>query len=179
MKVRRRADLIRVQLADSEAHLLAGLIDDFATMLSQAEASDPAMQRLYPDGYTDDDEASAEFRELVAADLTTARAGRLRACRAELPDGSGTISLDDEAADRWLRVLNDLRLTLGVRLGHHRGGRAGLRRSGGQHLPLAERRAGSAGQPTDGIAARKGRRLRPGGQPGADLCAPEPGGYRG
>jgi Domain of unknown function (DUF2017) len=117
VKVRRRADLIRVQLADSEAHLLAGLIDDFATMLGQAEASDPAMQRLYPDGYTDDDEASAEFRDLVAADLTTARADRLQACRAELPDGSGIISLDDEAADRWLRVLNDLRLTLGVRLG--------------------------------------------------------------
>jgi hypothetical protein len=117
VKVRRRADLIRVQLADSEAHLLAGLIDDFAAMLVQAGPTDPAMQRLYPDGYTDDDEASAEFRQLVAADLTTARTGRLQACRAELPDGSGTISLDDEAADRWLRVLNDLRLTLGVRLG--------------------------------------------------------------
>jgi hypothetical protein len=117
VKVRRRAELIRVQLAESEAYLLAGLIDDFAVMLEQADASDPAMQRLYPDGYSDDDEAAAEFRELVAGDLTTARIGRLQACRAELPDGSGTISLDEEATDRWLRVLNDLRLTLGVRLG--------------------------------------------------------------
>ena len=117
MKVRRRAELIRVQLADSESYLLAGLIDDFAAMLDQAEATDPAMQRLYPDGYTEDEDASAEFRELVAGDLTAARTGRLQACRAELPDGSGTISLDEEAADRWLRVLNDLRLTLGVRLG--------------------------------------------------------------
>lgn len=117
MKVRRRAELIRVQLADSESYLLAGLIDDFAAMLEQADAADPAMRRLYPDGYSDDDEASAEFRGLVAGDLTLARTGRLQACRAELPDGSGTISLDGEAADRWLRVLNDLRLTLGVRLG--------------------------------------------------------------
>ncbi len=117
MKVRRRAEQIRVQLADSESHLLAGLIDDFAAMLKQVDDADPAMQRLYPDGYSDDDEASAEFRRLVAADLTMARVGRLQTCRAELPDGSGTICLNDEAADRWLRVLNDLRLTLGVRLG--------------------------------------------------------------
>ena len=34
-------------------------------------------------------------------------------CRAELPAGTGRISLDAEAADRWLRVLNDLRLALG------------------------------------------------------------------
>jgi hypothetical protein len=117
VKVRRRAELLRVQLADSESHLLAGLIEDFAAMLTQADAHDPAMQRLYPDGYSNDDEASAEFRELVQADLTTDRTGRLQACRAELPDGSGTIMLSEEAADRWLRVLNDLRLTLGVRLG--------------------------------------------------------------
>jgi hypothetical protein len=117
VKVRRRAELLRVQLADSESHLLAGLIEDFAAMLTEADGTDPAMQRLYPDGYSDDDEASTEFRDLVQADLTTARTGRLQACRAELPDGSGTITLSEEAADRWLRVLNDLRLTLGVRLG--------------------------------------------------------------
>jgi hypothetical protein len=106
-----------MQLADSESHLLAGLIEDFAAMLSQADAADPAIQRLYPDGYSDDDEASAEFRELVQSDLATARTGRLQACREELPDGSGTIELSEEDADRWLRVLNDLRLTLGIRLG--------------------------------------------------------------
>lgn len=117
MKVRRRADSLRMQLADSESHLLAGLIEDFSAMLAEADRDDPAMQRLFPDGYTDDDEASAEFRELVAGDLNSARTGRLQQCRAELPDGSGTISLDDEATERWLRVLNDLRLTLGVRLG--------------------------------------------------------------
>src|SRR5206468_962837 len=83
----------------------------------QADAADPAIQRLYPDGYSDDDEASAEFRELVQSDLANSRTGRLQACREELPDGSGTIELSEEGADRWLRVLNDLRLTLGIRLG--------------------------------------------------------------
>lgn len=117
MKVKRKAAEIRVQLADSESSLLAGLIDDFATMLAEPDLTDPAVQRLFPDGYTDDRDASAEFRELVQHDLNLGRTGRLEQCRAELPDGGGTISLDDEAVDRWLRVLNDLRLTLGTRLG--------------------------------------------------------------
>jgi hypothetical protein len=75
------------------------------------------IQRLYPDGYTDDDEASREYRELVHSDLQAGRIGRLQACRAELPLGGGRMELDDEALDRWLRELNDLRLGLGTRLG--------------------------------------------------------------
>jgi len=117
VKVKRKADLVRMQLADSESSLLSGLIEDFTAMLAENQASDPAVQRLYPDGYTDDDAASAEFRELVQADLQHERTGRLDQCRSELPDGDGVIMLDDEALDRWLRVLNDLRLTLGIRLG--------------------------------------------------------------
>lgn len=116
MKVKRKAEHIRVQLADSEVSLLAGLIDDFAAMLTEPDPDDPAVQRLFPDGYTDDEAASAEFRDLVQSDLVEGRTGRLEQCRAELPDSAGTISLDDEALDRWLRVLNDLRLTLGTRL---------------------------------------------------------------
>ncbi|HEX2903216.1 MAG TPA: DUF2017 family protein [Jatrophihabitans sp.] len=117
MRVKRKADVLRVQLADSESSLLAGLIDDFATMLAEPDLTDPALHRLFPDGYADDQDASAEFRELVQTDLKLGRSGRLEQCRAELPDGAGTISLDVEAVDRWLRVINDLRLTLGTRLG--------------------------------------------------------------
>jgi hypothetical protein len=117
VKVVRKAQLLRVDLAEAESSLLAGLLDDFTAMLAVPDLADPVYQRLYPDGYTDDDEASAEYRELVEADLQAGRAGRLQSCRAELPDGDGRISLDGEAADRWLRVLNDLRLALGTRLG--------------------------------------------------------------
>jgi hypothetical protein len=78
---------------------------------------DPALQRLFPNGYTDDEDASAEFRELVVADLMSDRIARLAQCRAELPVAGGRFALDDEAADRWIRVLNDLRLTIGVRIG--------------------------------------------------------------
>jgi hypothetical protein len=116
MKVVRRAELLRVDLTDVESSLLAGLLDDFASVLARPDLADPVFQRLFPDGYTDDDAASVEYREMVESDLRADRTDRLRSCRADLPDGAGRISLDGEAADRWLRVLNDLRLSLGTRL---------------------------------------------------------------
>jgi hypothetical protein len=117
MKVRRKAGVLRVDLTEAEAALLAGLLDDLADVVVEPDPDDPVIQRLYPDGYSDDDEASREYRELVQADLQAERIGRLQACRAELPAGNGRMALDEEAVDRWLRVLNDLRLGLGTRLG--------------------------------------------------------------
>ncbi|MGI8668186.1 MAG: DUF2017 family protein [Jatrophihabitans sp.] len=117
MRVRRRAALLRLELAEAESSLLAGLLEDFAVMLADPDPADPVIRRLYPDGYREDEVASAEYRELVERDLRAERSGRLQLCRAELPDGGGRFSLDEEAADRWLRVLNDLRLALGTRLG--------------------------------------------------------------
>jgi hypothetical protein len=117
MKARRKSGLLRVDLTESEAALLAGLFDDLAEALAEPDPQDPVIQRLYPDGYTDDEEASREYRELVHGDLQAGRIGRLQACRAELPHRGGRMELDDEALDRWLRELNDLRLGLGTRLG--------------------------------------------------------------
>ncbi len=116
MKARRRGALIRVDLTGTEVDLLAAMLDDFGLLLEEPDPADPVIQRLYPDGYTDDDEASEEYRGLVESDLRTERSARLQACRAELPEGGGRLELDAEAADRWLRVLNDLRLALGTRL---------------------------------------------------------------
>ena len=117
MKVRRKSGVLRVDLSDTEVALLSGLLDDFADTLAEPDSDDPVIQRLYPAGYFDDEEAAKEYRELVESDLRAERIGRLQACRAELPPGGGRMALDDEATDRWLRVLNDLRLALGTRLG--------------------------------------------------------------
>jgi len=106
MKVRRKSGVLRMDVADAEIALLSGLLDDFADLLAEPDSDDPVVQRLYPAGYTDDPAAAQEYRELVESDL-----------RAELAAGAGRLSLDDEATDRWLRVLNDLRLALGTRLG--------------------------------------------------------------
>ena len=117
MKARRKAGVLRAELTEAEAALISGLLDDFAEALAEPDPDDPVIQRLYPAGYTDDDEASREYRDLVQGDLQAQRIGRVRGCRAELPAGGGRMALDDEALDRWLRVLNDLRLGLGTRLG--------------------------------------------------------------
>jgi hypothetical protein len=117
MRLRRKSGVLRVELTGTEVALLGGLLDDFADTLAEPDADDPVIQRLFPAGYTDDQAAAQEYRELVESDLKAERIGRLQACRAELPPGGGRMALDDEATDRWLRVLNDLRLALGTRLG--------------------------------------------------------------
>jgi hypothetical protein len=122
VKVRRKGAVLRVDVYETEAALLGVLFDDLGQLFAETNAAeagpmDPVVERLFPDGYTDDEAASAEYRDLVAASLREERIGRLQACRAEVPDGAGRFELDDEAADRWLRVLNDLRLALGTRLG--------------------------------------------------------------
>lgn len=123
MRIWRQDDRLAIEVEAEESAMLAMLLDGLEALLS-GEADeidpvtgvDPALARLYPDGYADDDQAAAEFRELVGADLASERTGRLQACRAELPIGGGTMTLDEEAGDRWIRVLNDVRLVLGVRL---------------------------------------------------------------
>lgn len=79
---------------------------------------DPALVRLLPDAYGDDDpDASADFRRYTEGDL---RAGKRAGCTtvlATLPAVEGTLQLDREQAMAWLGCLNDLRLVLGTRLG--------------------------------------------------------------
>jgi Domain of unknown function (DUF2017) len=117
VKVKRKGPVLRVDLQPSEASLLATLCDDLTELLDADDEEDPAIRRLYPDGYTDDESASAEYRGLVAADLRSERSARIQVIRAQLPGTGGRVELDAEAVDRWLRVLNDLRLVLGTRLG--------------------------------------------------------------
>jgi hypothetical protein len=117
VKARRRGHHVRVDFHAVEADLLESLFDEIGALLAEPDADDPVVKRLYPAGYTDDAEAAAEFRELVAGSLRTERLARLDACRRDLPPDGGRIELDAAAVDRWIRVLNDVRLGLGTRLG--------------------------------------------------------------
>jgi hypothetical protein len=79
---------------------------------------DPALARLFPDGYTDDPEASADFRRYTEPGLRTAKRVALETVLATLAEpGGGRLTLDATGADAWLRALNDTRLVLGERLG--------------------------------------------------------------
>jgi hypothetical protein len=117
MRAKRKGSVLRVDLQGAEPSVLVTLFDDFEVLLASEDDQDPALNRLYPAAYADDDAASQEYRDMVMADLRDERCARLRRCRDEVRGCTGRIELDDEAADRWIKVLNDLRLTLGTRLG--------------------------------------------------------------
>jgi hypothetical protein len=77
---------------------------------------DPALARLLPDAYTDDPEAAGEFRKYTEQGLRSAKQESARMVLATLPADGGRVKLSGEQAEAWLRALNDVRLTLGVRL---------------------------------------------------------------
>ena len=134
---RRRDGSYVVRLDPSEAGVLHTLFSELVAMLDDGgngaadsddpiaaalggfgereRPADPALARLLPDAYADDEEASAEFRRYTEGDL---RAGKIEAARTakESLGAGGKIELTEEQAQAWLGVLNDLRLTLGTRL---------------------------------------------------------------
>jgi hypothetical protein len=95
--------------------------DDLAAMVGFAEDAelpdDPVLARLLPDAYSDDPEASGEFRRYTEQGLRSGKTAAARTVLATLPPGGGRIRLSEPEAQAWLRALNDIRLALGTRLG--------------------------------------------------------------
>jgi hypothetical protein len=115
VKVSRKRGGVRIRLDDVERNLLVSLFSDLALALDDLAEDDPVRQRLYPAGYDDPDQA-AEFREMTENSLRVDRDDRIAQCTADL-GGEGELFLDADAADRWIKVLNDLRLAIGTRIG--------------------------------------------------------------
>ncbi|MFF7181735.1 DUF2017 family protein [Streptomyces sp. NPDC008121] len=88
--------------------------------------SDPALKRLFPDAYGDEDEelraAAADFRRYTEKDLRSRkRADALAVVRGldaltSTGDGGAVLKLTADESRAWLGALNDLRLTIGTRL---------------------------------------------------------------
>ena len=78
---------------------------------------DPALARLFPDGYRDDPEAAAEFRRYTEHTLRDAKRAAAREALESLGEPGERQLLTPEQAEAWLRALNDIRLVLGERLG--------------------------------------------------------------
>ena len=78
---------------------------------------DPALARLLPDAYRDDPDAAGEFRRYTEQSLRSAKQEVAQTVLDTLPADGGPVKLSREQAQSWLRALNDVRLTLGVRLG--------------------------------------------------------------
>ena len=79
--------------------------------------ADPALARLLPDAYADDEEAAGEFRRLTESSLRRDKIAAAERMLAALPeDGPGEVRLDPDTTETWLGTLNDVRLALGTRL---------------------------------------------------------------
>lgn len=92
---------------------LADLLDGTAP---EGPPEDPALARLLPDAYRDDTDAAGEFRRFTEQELRSGKVAAAQTVLATLPEDGGKVDLSEEDAQVWLRALNDVRLTLGVRL---------------------------------------------------------------
>ena len=90
--------------------MLRGLPGQLRELLG---TNDPALERLFPPAYGDDEERNAEYRRLVGEDLMRGRLSSLQVMEETLD----AKRLDREQLTAWLGALNDLRLVLGSRLG--------------------------------------------------------------
>jgi hypothetical protein len=121
VKLSKDGDGARIRLNLAESHVLEQLFIELQDILEPdaLAPSDPVRKRLYPAGYADPDDADS-FRDLTESGLQADRSERLDQCLAEVRAGRSLrrteVSLDGDGAERWMRVLNDLRLTLGTQL---------------------------------------------------------------
>ncbi|PWR14791.1 DUF2017 domain-containing protein [Micromonospora sicca] len=118
---RRQGDRYVADLALDEVRVLRKVASEVVGLLTDGfDHSDPVVGRLFPEVYPDDSASTAEFRRYTEGDLKTAKIDQAGAILAALPDSSGEaggeVRLDAEAAEAWLRALNDARLAMGVRL---------------------------------------------------------------
>lgn len=95
----------------------------------RAAPDDPVLARLFPDAYRDDDESASEFRRFTEPALAsnkidnatrlmqTLSAAGLRLDGSEQTVSTVEVELDQDGVGAWLRSLNDMRLSVAVRLG--------------------------------------------------------------
>ena len=115
---KRRGAVCIATLQEDEVKVLRKVAEEVVGLLTEGfDHSDPVVGRLFPDVYPSAPRESAEFRRFTEGDLKTGKIDQAGAILAALPEeGSGEVRLDAEAAQAWLRALNDARLALGIRL---------------------------------------------------------------
>jgi hypothetical protein len=126
-----------LQLSVIEVAQLAAVVEEFSALVD-GDHADAAVDRLAPDAYPDDAEASREFARMTRAELLSRRsddAGTLLRTLREHGDPGSPADVDDaqaatvvivavagEDVGAWLRTLNAVRLVLATRLGIERDG---------------------------------------------------------
>lgn len=119
-------DPVILRLRRDEAQTLADLAAQLVTLIEDAgDADDPAVSRLTPTPYPDDEDAATEFRRATRDDLLTRRAQDARVVIDALAGGMNAASpraitrveVDADAFGAWMRTLTALRLVIATRLG--------------------------------------------------------------
>lgn len=101
------------QAGDSDADPLEAMVG----IDSQAQRpQDPALARLLPDAYLDDEEAADEFRRFTERSLRQAKLAHASTVQDTLRRSGDKVVLSQDEALSWLGFLNDARITLGVRI---------------------------------------------------------------
>lgn len=107
----------RLLLDDAETAILRGLVTELRELIAdQDAATDPVIDRLFPNTYEDPDE-EAKYAEIIGDDLNTHKLEALDVVGAALDERGTDVTLDDEGLDAWLASLTDMRLAIGTRLG--------------------------------------------------------------
>lgn len=127
---------LTLKLDDAELGVLSQLFEQMAELLEHPESEsgtdplaqmlnmsgstqiseDPALARLFPDGYSEDEHASADFRRFTEQDLRAQKIAAVASAQETLSEWTGKSTLTQQQAQDWLKALNDLRLVLGTRL---------------------------------------------------------------
>lgn len=119
-------DPVILRLRLDEARTLTDLAEQLVALIEDAGDDDPALSRLTPSPYPDDEDAATEFRRATRDDLLTRRAQDARVVIGALA-GEGTdadapraitrVAVDADAFGAWMRTLTALRLVIATRLG--------------------------------------------------------------
>ncbi len=127
---------LTLKLDDAELGVLSQLFEQMSELLEHPESEsgtdplaqmlnmsgptqiseDPALARLFPDGYSGDEHASADFRRFTEQDLRAQKIAAVASAQETLSELTGKSTLTQQQAQDWLKALNDLRLVLGTRL---------------------------------------------------------------
>lgn len=104
-----------------EVHLTPEIrmfLGDVIPMLAAIGESkdDPAAERLQVPVYLDDTDSNEEWWRLMGPDLDAARQADRRIFKKAV-ESEEAVTLSDDEADSFLRVLNESRLALGARMG--------------------------------------------------------------
>jgi hypothetical protein len=107
---------LRASLDADERSLLLGLLDEMQALLGEPGLSDPVSQRLFPDAYDNETQATA-FHELVGNELRDNKVKAVRTMKERLK-GRGPLetSIPEDEVLAWLTGITDLRLAIGTRI---------------------------------------------------------------